>query len=373
MSSPRERARLAFEAAFGASPAHYVQAPGRVNLIGEHTDYNDGFVLPCPIDRHTMVAVGPAGDGLINVIGADVGESDKFAPTLPIAHAAAPWANYVRGVASELLRAGHILAPARLAIAGDVPLGAGLSSSASLEVAVARALAPGAEDPRNLALLCQRAENDFVGCSCGIMDQLVSAAGVRGEALLIDCRTLDTRSIALPGGATLIIVDSGVRHTHAGGEYNMRRAECERAARHYGVAALRDLDIATLDSMAAGLDAVAYRRARHVVTENTRVLAAADALAEGNFEALGALMAASHRSMRSDFEITVAPIDRIVAIADSVIAGRGGARMTGGGFGGSVVALVPQGLAASVVDAIRSEYRTPDGRAPEVTLFRGDA
>ena len=226
-----------------------------------------------------------------------------------------------------------------------MPIGAGLSSSASLEVAVALALTGGTIDPIQAALICQRAENVFVGCNCGIMDQLVSVSGAAGHALMIDCRSLKRRLVPLPPDCALVVIDSGVRHANADSSYNARRAECDRAARHYGVAALRDLDEAALTAGAAGLDDSAYRRARHVVTENARVLAAADALAAGDLMAMGTLMAASHRSMRDDFEITVPAIDRIVEIADSVIQGQGGARMTGGGFGGSVVALVPADLA----------------------------
>ncbi|MEO5492608.1 MAG: galactokinase [Sphingomonas sp.] len=361
--TPRERTTAAFAAAFGEQPARWFQAPGRVNLIGEHTDYNDGFVLPCVIDRQTVVAWGPASDG-VTVVAADANDRDAFATALPIAHADAAWANYARGVADELLKAGHAIFPARLAIAGDVPLGAGLSSSASLEVAVALALTGCAIDPLDAALLCQRAENLFVGCNCGIMDQMVSAAGTAGHALLIDCRSLARRPVRLPSGCAIVVIDSGMRHVNTDGGYNARRTECERAAAHYGVAALRDLDEATLNARRDGLDPAAYARARHVVTENARVLAAADALAAGDLAAMGVLMAASHRSMRDDFQITVPAIDRIVAIADGVIQGRGGARMTGGGFGGSVVALVPSDLVRPLIDRF-------DGTASVFTAAAG--
>lgn len=201
------------------------------------------------------------------------------------------------------------------------------------------------------------------------MDQLVSAAAVAGHALLIDCRTLRRTPVRLPDGCAVVVIDSGVRHAHTGSGYNDRRTECERAARHYGVAALRDLDEAGLDAGAAGLDDVAFRRARHVVTENARVLAAADALAAGDLAAMGGLMAASHASMRDDFRITVPAIDRIVALVDAVIQGRGGARMTGGGFGGSVVALAPADLSETVREAVQG-YRTPAGEPPTVSIFQ---
>ena len=371
MTDPATRARAAFRQAFAAEPAALWQAPGRVNLIGEHTDYNDGFVLPCAIDRRTVVAVGPGGEG-IRVAAADLGEQDAFSPALPMAHGAI-WADYIRGVAAELLADGHPLPPLDLAIAGDVPLGAGLSSSASLEVAVAAALTGGAARGEAAALIGQRAENNFVGCQCGIMDQLVSACAVAGHALLIDCRDLSRRPVPLPVDAAIVVIDSGVRHQHTGSGYNDRRAECDRAVRHYCVSALRDLDEPALERGRAALDDVAYRRARHVVTENARVLAAAAALAAGDLVAMGRLMADSHRSMRDDFQITVPAIDRIVALADEFIAGSGGARLTGGGFGGSVVALVPPALVAPLGEHVAAHYRTPDGLAPTITTYTAAA
>lgn len=362
-----KRARAAFIAAFGHEPAGFFQAPGRVNLIGEHTDYNDGFVLPCAIDRRTVVAWGPGGDTM-HVIAADLGERDRFALGSMISPGA-DWANYVRGVATELIQAGHALAPLDLAIAGDVPLGAGLSSSASLEVAVALAMTRGTLDPVTAARIGQRAENRFVGCACGIMDQLVSATAILDHAMLIDCRSLTSRAVPIPVEWTVLVIDSGVRHAHASGKYNLRRQECDRAARHYGVSALRDLDSATLLIERDGLDDVAFRRARHVVSENARVLAAADALVAGDLVAMGRLMAASHASMRDDFAITVPAIDRIVELADGVIDGTGGARMTGGGFGGSVVALIPHRRAPGVMAVVRAQYRTPAGQPPNQTIF----
>ena len=371
MTPAAARAVAAYRAAFGADPIALYQAPGRVNLIGEHTDYNDGFVLPCAIDRRTVVACGPGSDG-IEMVAADLGERDAFSLAEPIATVGG-WRDYGRGVVVELVKAGHDVPPLRLAIAGDVPQGAGLSSSASLEVAVALALTGGGIEPPDVALLCQRAENHFVGCACGIMDQLVSAAAVAGQALLIDCRTLDRTQVPLPAGCAMIVIDSGVRHANTDGGYNDRRAACEQAARHYGVAALRDLDEAGLLAGRDTLDEVTFRRARHVVTENARVLAAADALAAGDLAAMGRLMTASHVSMRDDFAITVPAIDRIVALADAVIGSNGGARMTGGGFGGSVVALVPAALAEQVRAAVTRGYRTPAGGPPTVTLFTAAA
>jgi galactokinase len=289
---------------------------------------------------------------------------------------AADWANYVRGVAQAMLADGITLTGAQMAIAGDVPLGSGLSSSAALEVAVGNAMANVAGrtvGPTRLARIAQSAENDFVGCACGIMDQLISTRGMAGHALLIDCRSLDCAPVSLPKGVSIIIAHSGVRHAHAGGEYNDRRAQCEAAARHYGVTALRDLTPAQLEAGKAGLDGLAYRRARHVVTENARTVDAANALRHGNLLQLGDLMAQSHASMRDDFEITVPAVDQLAEIMADATAGEGGARMTGGGFGGCVIALTTDARVPMVVKAIANQYRTPDGLATEVFVCQPSA
>ncbi len=359
--------RRAFASAFGAAPSHVVQAPGRVNLMGEHTDYNDGFVLPCAIGFHVLLAARPRDDARVRVLATDLGGArDEFGLDAAITpRPDAPWANYVRGVVRELLGAGWPLRGADLAIAGNVPRGAGLSSSAALEVAVVQAFkslhdwrALGATD---IARIAQRAENDFVGCRCGIMDPLISARGQAGHALLIDCRSLAVRPVRLPDGLALMIVHSNVKRGLVDSEYNLRRDQCEAAARHFGVAALRDVSAAQLASGGAGLDGSVLRRARHVVGENARTLAARDALQGADLVALGALMAASHQSMRDDFEISVPAIDQLVEILRQAIGGAGGARMTGGGFGGCVVALLPQARVAAARAAVAAQYRAPSG------------
>ena len=368
------RARAAFRSHFGEEPALLVRAPGRVNLIGEHTDYNDGFVLPCAIDRDTVVAASLADDGWLTVVAADYeNATDDWSPADGFAPAAHEWANYVRGVAAALTDEGVAVPGARLAIAGNVPLGSGLSSSASLEVAVGvalAALAGATVDPTRMAQIAQRAENAYVGAQCGIMDQLIATRGAAGHALLIDCRSLDCRPVALPDGVSVLIAHSGVRHAHAGGEYNDRRAQCARAAAHYGVAALRDLDVEALEAGRAGLDDISFRRARHVVTESARTLAAADALATGDLVTMGRLMAASHASMRDDFDITVPAVDRLQAIMANAVGSEGGARMTGGGFGGCVVALLPEGRVATVIEAVARDYRAPDGSPADVFVCK---
>jgi len=374
-----ERVLLAFAAQFHATPTLWAQAPGRVNLIGEHTDYNDGFVLPCAIDHHTLIAARPRADREVRVLACDALPAvDRFSLDAPIApREDAPWADYVRGMVRALQDAGHALRGVELVIAGNVPQGAGLSSSASLEVAVGRLLQAlcGLDGltPTGLARLAQQAENEFVGCNCGIMDQLISARGQAGHALLIDCRSLQAQPVPLPPGLAVMIVHSRVRRGLVDSAYNQRRVQCEVAARHFGVAALRDLDLATLQAGAAGLDPLALRRARHVVSENLRTQQAAQALAENDLARLGQLMVASHASMRDDFEITTPAIDRLVEILQAAIGEQGGARMTGGGFGGCVVALLPESRVAAARAAVASEYRSPEGEPGTVYVCQAAA
>ncbi len=362
-----------FNRCYGRPPARIARAPGRVNLIGEHTDYNDGFVLPMALGCATYVAAAPRADRQVNIIAADMAwQSSSFALDAPISPAPdAPWSNYVRGMAAGLLAHGVPLRGADLMIMGDVPQGAGLSSSASLEMAAGYALvrlAGGDVDRTTLARIGQQAEHDFAGCNCGVMDQLVSARGVAGHALHIDCRSLDARAVPLPADAIVLIVHSGQTRGLVDGDYNTRRAQCQAAAAHYRVPALRDLDGATLDADRAGLDALSYRRARHVVTENARTLEAADCLTRNDMPRLGALMAASHASMRDDFEITTPVIDGLVGLLQSAIGAQGGARMTGGGFGGAVVAIMPQSLVSAVTSAVHRQYKTPAGARARVMV-----
>ncbi|MES2150930.1 MAG: galactokinase [Pseudomonadota bacterium] len=355
----------AFAAAFGAAPALVARAPGRVNLIGEHTDYNDGFVLPCAIGFDTMVALAPRADAEVHVVAADFdGASDRFSLAGAIEHHLdGGWADYVRGVVAQLRAAGMPAIGANIILAGNLPRGAGLSSSASLEVALALALRQLHRldhlDASALAVLAQRAENSFVGCNCGIMDQLISARGVAGHALLIDCRTLGATPVPVASGFAVMIVESRVRRGLVDSEYNLRRAQCETAARLLGVDKLRDASPAMLE--AADLEPLILRRARHVISENARTVEAADALARGDMRRMGELMAASHASMRDDFSITVPAIDQLTALLQQGIGADGGARMTGGGFGGCVVAVMP----AERVDAVRAlvlrHYRSPEG------------
>ncbi len=376
--TPLQRTTQAFAAAFGARPELSVRAPGRVNLIGEHTDYNDGFVLPCAIDFHTVVSGSPRDDGRVRVVAVDyANERDEFTLGETIGPAAtARWPNYVRGVVKHILAAGYAPKGADLAISGNVPQGAGLSSSASLAVAVGqffKSLHNLAISPTDIARIGQRAENRFVGCQTGIMDQLISVNGQADHALLIDCRSLATQAVAMPRGLAIVIVDSHVRRGLVDSEYNIRRQQCEAAARFFGVKALRDLDMPTLEAGAAGLDSVVVRRARHVIADSQRAIDLASALPSGDLKVIGRLMADSHASMRDDFEITVPAIDALVDIVKGVLGDAGGARMTGGGFGGCVVALMPSELAAPVRDAVASQYRAVSGLDASIHVCHASA
>ncbi len=360
-----------FAAQFGKAPDLVARAPGRVNLIGEHTDYNDGFVLPCAIGPATMVAASKRDDREIRIIAADFGNTADAFNLDDIAHSEQGWANYIRGMVDALQKAGFALTGANLAISGNVPKGAGLSSSASLEVAVGEAMLALAEtsiDRTRLAQIAQAAECDFVGTNCGIMDQLISAQGKAGHALLIDCRSLALTDVPIAHDVAIMIVHSGVTRGLVDGHYNERRRQCEAAAAAIGVTALRNADLPMLD--AANLDAATRARARHVITENQRTLGAAAALAASDLKALGALMAESHASMRDDFEITVPKIDELAALLQSAIGSEGGARMTGGGFGGACVAILPAAQVAGVQAAVEAGYRTPDGATPLIMMER---
>lgn len=368
-----------FSRLFQDTPTHLIQAPGRVNLIGEHTDYNDGFVLPCAIDFQTIIAARPRQDQRVRVCAVDYNEAmDTFDIDTPIQkNKNAEWANYVRGVVSELLARDIPIGGADLVISGNVPQGAGLSSSASLEVAVAQTFKTMYEldhlSPSDLALIGQSAENNFVGCNCGIMDQLISATGQTGHAALIDCRTLDVQPVPLPAETAILIIHSRVRRGLVDSEYNTRREQCNAAAKHYGVKALRDLSPERLLRDAADLDPLTFKRARHVVTENLRTQEAAIALQRHDLVRMGELMAQSHHSMRDDFEITVAAIDRLVDIVQNVIGREGGVRMTGGGFGGCVVALVPKEQIDVVRDAVMTQYRSPEGEQAHMYVCQPSA
>lgn len=367
--------RDAFAARFGEPPALVARAPGRVNLIGEHTDYNEGFVLPIAIDRATFVAARARADRIMRVYSAQFDAEDQFSLDRIERNRDQPWSNYVRGVVKGLLSRHLPLSGADLLIDSQVPLGAGLSSSAALEVAVAHALQllnaldlPGKE----LALLAQEAERSFVGMQCGIMDQFMAALGRAGHALLLDCRDLSCRPIPIPPRARIVVCDSGVRHTLVGSEYNERRAACEQAvqllrARLPRIAALRDVSPAQLEASADLLPPVVYRRARHVVSEIERTLAAAAALERGDLARFGALMDASHASLRDDYEVSTPELDTLAEIARR-LPGCYGSRLTGGGFGGSTVSLVEEGAVDRFAAELVAGYRERLGREAQALV-----
>ena len=365
--------KLAFATKFDVEASDIYQAPGRVNLIGEHTDYNDGFVLPAAINYQTVVACRHNDSNRIEVLACDFdNETHVIDLNSPITHQSSPeWANYVRGVIVEFQRLGVQLGGLSMAITGNVPQGAGLSSSAALEVAIGTALSDlfGANlSPSEIALLSQRAENDFVGCNCGIMDQLISATGVAAGAQLIDCRDLSTQAVEVPSELQIVVINSNVKRGLVDSEYNLRREQCEAVAKHFNVKALRDVTSAELNARRAELDPELFRRARHVITENERTLIAAEALNSGDIATVSRLMAASHDSMRDDFNITVEPIDWLVENIHEQLGLKGGVRMTGGGFGGCVVALVPQSIVPAVIQLVEQHYQAATGLVADIYL-----
>lgn len=377
MTTLESHAAAGFESRFNRPPAGLWSAPGRVNLIGEHTDYNEGFVLPLAIDRRTVVALAPRADRLIRVASSFAEQAVELALDELLPENLHGWSAYPLGVAwalTQLAQGGDELTGFEAFIHSDVPVGAGLSSSAAIECAVAVALNDIwnlAQDARTLARAGQRAENRAVGAPTGIMDQSASMLGRTDAAVFLDCRSLDSELIPLGLAATglsLLIVDTKVSHAHASGGYAARRASCEAGARGLGVASLRDLGPADLPRAALALDEETFRRVRHVVTENQRVLDTVATLREHGPAAIGALLDASHVSMRDDFEISVPELD--LAVTTARAAGAIGARMTGGGFGGAAIALTPDGLVPAVTAAIEDAFAAAGYAAPDTFVVR---
>jgi len=359
-----EEAAAGFASVFGRRPEFVVRAPGRVNLIGDHTDYNDGLVLPIAIDRAFYVAAAPTGDSVVRVHSHHAKQAIELPLNLESADGIRPWARYVLGVLVLLRRRGIALGGAELWIGGDLPVSAGLSSSAALEVGVAVALLElaGATMPRpELADLCRRVENEFAGAPCGIMDQLCVCCAKAGHVLLIDCRNVESKPIPLNiGDARIVVIDTGVRHRIAGTEYAARRRECAEALESLRrgrptVQSLRDVDACDLTALAEVLAPVLHKRVTHVVTENDRVRQTAKALKTGDVQTVGRLMSESHRSLRDDYEVSCAELDEVVSIAQA-IDGVHGARMTGGGFGGCAIALIERETVKTLKTALHESY-----------------
>jgi galactokinase len=361
-----------FKARFGSAASIY-RAPGRVNLIGEHTDYNDGFVLPAAIEFYCWAAIAPRRDRKLVIHSENFNETVEEAIDSLTPLAKKHWANYPLGVAWALRQAGKPLTGANIYLTGEVPLGAGLSSSAAVEVATGFALlnkSGGSIDRRELAQLCQKAENEFVGAHVGIMDQFVSCFGRTSNALMLDCRSLEHKFVKLPVGVQLVICNTMVKHELASGEYNARRAECEEGVRILRIVlpqirALRDVTLSQLDEHQQILPPKVVARCRHVITENARVASAVAALQSGNSNALGPLMHDSHRSLRDDYEVSCRELDLMVEIA-SAQTGVIGARMTGGGFGGCTINLVESAAVSNFRRNAAAEYSSQTGLTPEI-------
>ena len=366
--TPVQKSQHIFTQKYNKQPELTVYAPGRVNIIGEHTDYNDGFVMPCAINYGTAIAGSKRADHIWNVYAADLDLEDTFSLDEDFPQSEQKWANYVRGVVKFIQeRCPQFKQGADLVISGNVPHSSGLSSSAALEVAIGKFCQQLSDLPlthTEIALIGQKAENKFVGANCGNMDQLISALGQKDHLLMIDCRSLETQPTPVPKDVAVIIVNSNVPHDLVTGEYNTRRWQCEKAAEFFGVKALRDVSVEEFQKREAeltALNALVAKRARHVVTENQRVLDAVEALKHNDLTKLGELMGQSHESMRDDFEITVPQIDYLVELAQLVIGKTGGARMTGGGFGGCIVALAPHDKVEFVRKIIADNYEKQTG------------
>jgi galactokinase len=369
----KDRITEEFARQFGEQPSFIVRAPGRVNLIGEHTDYNEGFVLPIAIDRAVWLALSPRSDDRVLVHSLEDPNPTEFSLNR-LEYANEGWAEYVRGMAKMLGDAGHRLTGWRGVLTSDVPIGSGLSSSAALEMAVGLAFAAASDfsfDGVEMARLGQKAENDWVGANTGVMDQMISANGKAGFALLIDCRDLSMQPIPLPKECAILVLDTMTRHDHRSSGYNERRESCERGAELLGFRHLRDLGMEEFLDRASELDDECMRRVRHVLSENDRVLASVSAMRAGDASTLGQLMNASHASLRDDFEVTNAQLDAMARIAQAQ-PGCFGARMTGGGFGGCAVALIERDRAEEIGAAIGRQFEAETDLRPDVFATRAE-
>jgi galactokinase len=374
--TPRSTIVERFRARFGGDP-HVYRAPGRVNLIGEHTDYNEGFAMPAAIEFYCWVAVGARDDRQLHIYSQEF----SAAAGADLSSAARPpsktWSDYPIGVALELEKAGFRLRGANLLIESEVPMGAGLSSSAAIEVATALALADQSgwsPERLPLALLCQRAENEFVGARVGIMDQFVSLYGQKDHALMLDCRALSFEALLIPDSVKLVISNTMVKHELASSEYNRRRADCEEAVRRLreflpGIRALRDVSAEQLEEYRGMLSEIAYKRALHVVGENARVLDSAEALRAGDIARFGMRMAESHRSLRDLYEVSCRELDLMVDLAHQQ-KGIYGARMTGGGFGGATINLVDARYAGEFKEKMAKSYQRETGLIPQIYICK---
>ncbi|MCJ7531534.1 MAG: galactokinase [Anaerolineales bacterium] len=356
-----------FSEYYGSDPKFVVRAPGRVNIIGEHTDYNDGFVLPMAINRAIWIALKPRQDRLVKLYSLDFDQEASF-DFNQLVKVDASWIEYIKGVAWVLEQAGYVLSGWEGVLAGDIPIGAGLSSSAALELATACAFSAAGKwswEPLAMAKLGKKVENIWMGVNSGIMDQLISAAGKAGHALLIDCRSLDIKPVPLPSRCSIVVMDTMTRRSLIDSEYNTRRRQCQAAADFFGVPALRDVTLERYEAVAGQLEPLVRMRARHVITENERTLQACEAMQHRNADRLGKLMYASHVSLRDDFDICNQELNIMVEIACKQ-EGCYGARMTGGGFGGCAIALVSSNRVETFEKKVFKVYLAETGLAPKL-------
>jgi galactokinase len=360
--SLHSRVSSEFHACFRVQPRFIVRAPGRLNLIGEHTDYNDGYVLPMAIDRAAWMAVRPRADRQVRIYSLDFDEYTEFSLDC-LQPGSTHWSEYLKGVAWALQEAGYQLQGWEGVLAGDIPIGAGLSSSAALEMATARAFGCVSGFPWDtlaIAQIGQRAENEWIGTKCGIMDQMTAVAGIADQALLIDCRSLAIQSVPLPPETVVVALDTTTRRSLVDSEYNDRVAQCEAAAAYFGESSLRNVSMEQLESEEKRLECILYRRARHVITENERTKLTAAAMRRGDTEETGRLMDASHASLRDDYDVSSQELNAIVDVARRQ-PGCYGAKLSGAGFGGCAVALVASTAVDRFVEVATAEYQTITG------------
>jgi galactokinase len=367
--SVREVVTQVFSDRFGDSPTSLVRAPGRVNLIGEHTDYNDGFVLPMAIDKSIWFAIRPRQDRTVILQSIDLDDTLQF-DLNQITHTDSGWGEYIKGTTWALQEAGYRLQGWEGVFAGDIPIGAGLSSSAAIEVGTTRAFSAVSNfswSPVEMAKIAQNAETQWVGLKCGIMDHLISAAGEEGHALLIDCRSLDLQPVLLPPEVEVIILDTKTRRGHVDSAYNERRAQCDAAAELFGVTTLRDVSLPEFTDKQDGLAPLLRVRARHVITENNRVQEAVKAMGRGDAHELGELLNKSHASLREDYEVSGFELDAIVESAQN-FPGCFGARMTGAGFGGCAVAVIRKDVSREFMQQVGEDYTVETGLEPDIFI-----
>ena len=371
-SAQQKLAQQLFEQQFQRVAELVCYAPGRVNLIGDHTDYNDGFVLPAAINYGTTIAASTREDNLVKVYAHDCDQqTNEFSLNEISFDQQMMWSNYVKGTLQALMKKHPDIKGANLVVTGNVPQGAGLSSSASFEIAILKAFSQLYQldlDGISAALIGQQAENDFVGCNCGIMDQLISAMGQQGHAMLLDCKDLSFEDAPIPANLTLFIVNSNVKRGLVDSEYNLRREQCEQVAEHFGVSALREVSLTQLNADKEHIDPELFKRARHVISENARAVATLKALKNNDMATISVAMKEAHAALRDDFEVTTKELDGLVEMIAKVLGAKGGVRMTGGGFGGCVVALVPTTMVEQVKEVVENNYEKEFGLKPSIYI-----